>query len=584
MKRLAPSILAAFASLSAAAACINARLPEVYADDDLGLEIVSHTLAAPEPVHGEIVLDLTLRNRLDRERRIELSPHVSNSALVLRTIALAPKEGVRARVPVPLVVESRAFSSSSFTIDDPARPSEKKAFPIHRITGLPDGYGRYGAGPGHGQKREILVSSAFSAECVLRDVPGLAADPGSSHRASHYEDSDVVRLVAEPSDWPDDWRAYSTFDAVMVDPALMDFFPDSVKRALEDYSAMGGAVLKLAPASDGGVAPGDRAEANRRIDDAFMRLRVTSLAESVDLVDAPAGIGLAIPGGVPQSLVLFFLAALVFVAMPVAARMCVKRGRRLLMLLVLPALAAVCALGVYLASIAAYGFTPSVARRAVTFLDADAHRAVTRGRIAVFSPVSLAGGVRFPLDASFARVSAPQSGRNARPPTMRADGEQVLEGSDWIPPLVATYFTCDRAENRPERLEVSVEPDGAVRVANLLGARVVEGSVRVGGRPFFFNGLEAGASVRIPSTAEDATAPRFDSAEDAHADVLGDFARWQWDWTAVGKPALASPPEGAFVARLAGAPFMPSPLAGRRSEESAESIVVGRFTETGGAR
>ena len=219
--------------------------------------------------------------------------------------------------------------------------------------------------------------------------------------------------------------------------------------------------------------------------------------------------------------------------------------------------------------------------QAVTILDSESHLAVTRGQFAVFAPGQVTEKMSIPSDASF-RLRGRDEGHLA----VNCGETCRLEG-DWVKPLSAAFFDFERAERRSERLDVNRGADGKVSVANLLGSPVTGGQLQLDGKRYKIPPLAPGEQTTVAGIPFAALSAKYLSspAEELTGLFLAKSAEYgrNWDKTCdIADGARTALPDGTYVVRLAGSPFFPSPLAGSKSDETAEAVIAGCVAAEGG--
>jgi len=525
------------------------------------LEYRDETVVGSELTHDAPLTRISLRNLLPVPRAIQVTACAPRAAQSTRTVALGP--GAAATVTLPGVFTAEdGFDSGR----DPVMLHERRP---------PDG---------SAPKSEPLQSSgrAASFRCDaygsrIADGVSLLLSDGVVRDAvtpAFKHDFNTVELRQDAADWPRDFRAYLPFDAVCLTKEVADALPDETRAALRAFNILGGAVATL---PDGKSVPKSlqaaaEAAQTRRIGDLSVKYRYYGSGGSDSrFSENHACVPIKVGKSLPVGLLVALLALVAFVVMPGLVLVCARRDRRLLILAALPGTAFALTLVVAAVALFAYGTTPTVRMQSITVLDPKSRLAVTRGQFAVFAPGDVTDEVSIPPDASF-RLR----GRGNERFTASFGESCRLEG-DWIKPLTATFFDFERAERRPEKLDVKSAPGGGLAFANLLGVPVTGGIARFGGSMYKVPPLAPGEQATVKGEPQESPAAY---APPVYETLLGKGTSYGRNWSAVekllegGKLLL---PDGAYVVRLAGSPFFPSPLASRTTYETAESVVAGSF-------
>lgn len=263
--------------------------------------------------------------------------------------------------------------------------------------------------------------------------------------------------------------------------------------------------------------------------------------------------------------------------MPGIVFVCAKRNRRLLILAALPGTAFALTLVVATIALIAYGTTPTVRIQSVTILDPGSRLAVTRGQFAVFAPGNVTEEMSIPSDVSF-RLRGRGNERFTA-----SFGESCRLSGDWVKPLTATFFDFERAERRSERLNVRPTQDGDLVFANLLGVPVTGGTARFGNSRYKVPALAPGEQATVKGEPlPDKAAANAPLPHETLFEKGTSYGRNWKDITELIEKDKLLLPDRTYVVRLAGSPFFPSPLASRKTYETAEAVVAGRIADDGG--
>lgn len=432
----------------------------------------------------------------------------------------------------------------------------------------------------------ILMAAALSGESFVQhlgeEVPvdketrhthKSPPTPSKEVKTKHVDYScSILTFKRAAADWPTDARVYATFDAVVVTPALQAAFPPNVRQALADFERLGGCVLVTPDDSaSGGLA--DAAVAKRfrnAIKEANTRLR--SDYSTSNFSNSLKSVPLSVRHTLPTEVIFVLLAGFSFLLIPITLFICARRNKRLWILVILPGASLVLSACVALCALAVFGLTPSERLQSITLLDQRTQHALTRGQFGVFSPRTISSGLHIPQTTEL-RVRHRESEGNLH---CRLGEDLELVGS-WIPALTATFFDFQDISHQAEKLDFQLVEGNALRITNLLGARIVEGRVNFKGRTYSLGTIDPGQIVtRSPEHFTgghqlDVAAIAFDKKQS--------FGR---NWPQICKK-LAEPRSeltaSTYFARLDGSPFFPSPFGTRKTHASRESLVIGTFAE-----
>ncbi|MBR4260257.1 MAG: hypothetical protein IKQ17_14590 [Kiritimatiellae bacterium] len=525
------------------------------------LEYCDETVVGSDITHDEPLSRIALRNTLPFPRTIQVSVQAPRSALSTRTVTLGPGASATITLPGVFTVEdSYSYGESDITLFEAKPPNSNgpKSESLQLSSRVSDfhnsAYGR----------ANLLLSAGIVRDAVL---------PAFKH------DFNSVELRRDAADWPRDFRAYLPFDAVCMTKEVADALPEESRAALRAFDILGGAVITFA---DGKSVPSNiqsKADAaqKRRIGDLNVQKYYYSGTPDSHFTENHACVPINVGKSLPVGLLVFLLLLVAFIVMPGIVFMCAKRNRRLLILAALPGTAFALTLVVAAIALIAYGTTPTVRIQSVTILDPESRLAVTRGQFAVFAPGNVTEEMSIPSDVSF-RLRGRGNERFTA-----SFGESCRLAGDWVKPLTATFFDFERAERRSERLDVRPTQDGDLVFANLLGIPVTGGTARFGNIRYKVPPLAPGeqATVKGEPLSDNAAA----NAPLPHETLFEKGTSYGRNWKditeLIDKDKMPLP-DRTYVVRLAGSPFFPSPLASRKTYETAEAVVAGRIADDGG--
>ena len=530
------------------------------------LEYRDETVVGSDITHDAPLSRIALRNTLPFPRTIQVSVQAPRSALSTRTVTLGP--GASATITLPGVFTAEdgyGYGESDITLFEAKPPNSNgpKSEPLQLSSRVSDFHHA-----SYGQTVENDVNLLLSAG-IVRD----AVLPAFKH------DFNSVELRRDAADWPRDFRAYLPFDAVCMTKEVADALPEEARAALRAFEILGGAVITFADGKS--VPPNLQSTAEtaqrRRICDQNIHEYYYSSTPDSRFTENHACVPINVGKSLPVGLLVFLLLLVAFIVMPGIVFVCAKRNRRLLILAALPGTAFALTLVVAAIALIAYGTTPTVRIQSVTVLDPESRLAVTRGQFALFAPGNVTEEMSIPSDVSF-RLR----GRGDERFTA-SFGESCRLSGDWVKPLTATFFDFERAERRSERLDVRPTQDGDLVFANLLGVPVTGGTARFGNSRYKVPALAPGeqATVKGEPLSDNAAA----NAPLPHETLFEKGTSYGRNWKditeLIEKDKLLLP-DRTYVVRLAGSPFFPSPLASRKTYETAESVVAGCIADDGG--
>ena len=525
------------------------------------LEYRDETVVGSDITHDAPLSRIALRNTLPFPRTIQVSVQAPRSALSTRTVALGPGASATITLPGVFTVEdSYGYGESYITLFEAKPPNSNgpKSESLQLSSRVSDfhnsAYGR----------ANLLLSAGIVRDAVL---------PAFKH------DFNSVELRRDAADWPRDFRAYLPFDAVCMTKEVADALPEESRAALRAFDILGGAVITF---EDGKSVPSNiqataDAAQKRRIGDLNVQKYYYSGTPDSHFTENHACVPINVGKSLPVGLLVFLLLLVAFIVMPGIVFVCAKRNRRLLILAALPGTAFALTLVVAAIALIAYGTTPTVRIQSVTILDPESRLAVTRGQFAVFAPGNVTEEMSIPPDVSF-RLRGRGNER-----FFASFGESCRLSGDWVKPLTATFFDFERAERRSERLDVRPTQDGDLVFANLLGVPVTGGTARFGNIRYKVPPLAPGeqATVKGEPLSDKAAA----NAPLPHETLFEKGTSYGRNWKDITELIVKDKmplPDRTYVVRLAGSPFFPSPLASRKTYETAESVVAGRIADDGG--
>lgn len=530
------------------------------------LEYRDETVVSSGITHDAPLSRIALRNTLPFPRTIQVSVQAPRSALSTRTVALGPGASATITLPGVFTVEDGYNSGSSVSLYEQKPPNDDHPKMEHLqqlSSSVPQFYCN-----SYGDKVENEVNLLLSAGIVRDSVL-----PAFKH------DFNTVELRRDAADWPRDFRAYLPFDAVCMTREVAATLPEETRAALRAFEILGGAVITFA---DGKTVPPNlqstaEAAQRRRICDQNIHEYYYSSTPDSRFTENHACVPINVGKSLPVGLLVFLLLLVAFIVMPGIVFVCAKRNRRLLILAALPGTAFALTLVVAAIALIAYGTTPTVRIQSVTILDPESRLAVTRGQFALFAPGNVTEEMSIPSDVSF-RLRGRGNERFTA-----SFGESCRLSGDWVKPLTATFFDFERAERRSERLDVRPAQDGDLVFANLLGVPVTGGTARFGNNRYKVPALAPGEQATVKGEPlSDKAAANAPLPHETLFEKGTSYGRNWKDITELIEKDKLLLPDRTYVVRLAGSPFFPSPLASRKTYETAEAVVAGRIADDGG--
>ena len=587
-----------------------------------GLTLTDMTLAPQTWVHGMVERRFVIENPTARTLPVQITLPASTysgdglsglSQTVLanagtRTLAMLHQPPVRQAGPNSIMVKVARH-----------RPQEIRCQPVNFID-----RNYYSSTP-----LSLLVSKGLSAEELKARLVAIAPLAGPSSRHGYRSAQELnrlsldkvvsslftreamaeikpVRFEGEGVAWPRHWLAYSAFDGCLIAAADYDQMPEEARRALRDYSAIGGHVAFLGmpalpegwetgrqPGVGGDGRPGGAAgigfgHAGAIGAAAFPSIASNELArlaagwiETARPWLAPSGStaenlkAIPVAGNVrvPARSFLAILLVFALLAGPGAVLYTRRANRRLWLLAIVPGFSLLFSLAIVVYALLSEGITPSQHRQAVTLLDQARRHAATVGALGVYAPVSLRDGLQFDLGTEITPLSAVRSGRIAT-----GHGQHYTSG--WVQPRMPAFFSLRRSETRAERLVVTGTATGVVEVVNALGAPILRLQLcDARGNLYETRGLAPGERRTLVSARTRPPGALAMVCQIRQPGQLAADAGWRL-YELAGKlldekqnPFV--PAADSYVAVLDGAPFLEDPLAYCRTKASARSIVVG---------
>jgi len=466
----------------------------------------------------------------------------------------------------------------------------------------------------------MLVSARLTDRSGRLETEVVAED-GQRHAIDLRASNPMAKFIRRdaPGDWPEDWLAYSRYEAVIVLGEELERLAPAARSALRRYVVAGGLACVLgdwSPPGDWPIAPASDASSPGPVhyDCGFGRLVISPLAEANRLNGALRDLltGRAAPWGdrlgvmeandrfpvvdelgVPVRGMLVLLVVFALAMGPVNMLVLGRMNRRIWMLWTAIALAASGLVWGY--AIFSEGWTGRERTAGLTFLNQKTQTATTIGWAAFYSPLTPGGGLGFERTTELTpqlgerdrRPRYPRRGRG-RTTGERARGRGRTTGgrarvvdwtrqqhlsSGWIVARVPAHFKLRKSATH-ERRAVTFSrgaASGGVEAVNALGVDIERLIYRdADGRVYQTTNLPAGQKQTL-TPMPNAGPPTIDPS--------GVYqGRWMERFAAIRTRPEEAAPRGGYVAILNNAPFIESALDGARRR--ARSIVIG-LTEAG---
>jgi hypothetical protein len=451
--------------------------------------------------------------------------------------------------------------------------------------------------------RARASSYAVSGPGALGMSPAMARRYGlSTGRGARLSvtSQNLVRSELEMSQWSDHWLAYSPYDAVLMTARDYAAATESSRAALLRYVECGGALITLG-----------RIE----IPDPW-RTRVRSRDHGVERVQAGFGhyLGFDVtdlrqmgreqgqwmldtarisgwPWAMPsppntaaahelfpvianvkipfRSMVLILLVFVVLIG-PINLVLLSRYRRKIWALWTIPLVSLVTCGLVFAYSFLSEGITALGRLEGLTLLDQVNHRASTLGMMAFYCPLTPAEGLRFGYDTEVTPVLDLDYRRLGRPREVDWTRSQHFH-TGWLVSRVPAYFRLRKSEVRRERIQFEKDPGGQWAVVNGLGAPIQSLNITdFAGRTYEATDVAAGQRVVLAPRSMPGIAP-------ASTNLFSDLYRGSsWApmvplWEKLQTNAL---PNGTYLARLSGTPFLEEPMTGSAFVQR-HSLVLG---------
>jgi len=444
---------------------------------------------------------------------------------------------------------------------------------------------------------------ASEARASSSRSPGSYGSPGHDTRY-------CLRAELPISEWPDQWLAYSPYDAIALSGDDIALMAPAVADAIWRYVECGGNLFVFG----GGELPEPwRAWSSKPIAKGrwfavgfgqcavFDNKRVPKMSgPAMDAlhasVDKLARYWTSLPQDqsansafpvvdkltLPVRGMVFIMLAFVLTIGPINLVVLSRMKRRTWLLWTIPAISFLTCLIVFAYSLLSEGITPNARIESLTLLDQVNRRATTVGAEAFYCPLTPSQGLRFAYDTEVTPLVETWDYRGYSSGTSRevdwTEGQRLRRG--WITARVPAHFALRKSETRRERLQLE-RTGGQLTVVNGLGApirsiRLVDAS----GRLLTAHTIAAGERA-VLSTA----APDLKISGDADLSDLFFRAGYSQHSSALSNNVAGYLRPGTYIAQLQGNPFLENGLgsAAQPKRTRTECFVYGILDSTVGA-
>ncbi len=567
MRAALHALLALVVAVPARASDVTALLPDVQ------VEVRARSAWPAKLNKGWGPLRLELHNRGDQPARLRLGATAAdwqNERTFRQSFELAPGE----RVDTELVLPAGGQWEQEWSVR--LRSQRSDDWTEHNLLGC----------GGEADYRAVL---AVSDRPVVQSTVAQWSERLSRRAVTSYTSagrpavSDDMQVGhARYEDLARSWAAYTSLDLVLID-ARSELPPEARLEAIAAWVRSGGVLLVAGARGHalalerGSLAPWleERFRAphvardaqscglgllvfhptDEWIDDADLRDAAYELATAeqhmaprLDGTSRASEAPILLPGigEIPHRVFLLLLILFGVLIGPVNFLWIARKGRPVLLLVTIPAIALVTTLALLAYGIWFQGLDVKVASQSMTFLDERLHRSSCVERRRVYAGMSPGAGLR--PEAGTALHFLTSTGGGGGVPRVRSrlriekDPTLVLAG-DYLPTRVPVEHILQSERAARGRLEAS-RVDGVLSVRNGLGARIESLVARdERGRWYSSEGLiEAGASAMLAPM----DAPPDHTLASEPADIL-----WQSDQRSRGELI----PAATYLARLEHSPF-----------------------------
>jgi len=465
--------------------------------------------------------------------------------------------------------------------------------------------------PHRGARVCILVSRKLSMDNLDRKlhVKLKSRDDAGGTRRSHRTAQNMPYFLArsdyEISAWSDNWLSYSGFDGVVLSEDDMTDASGPVREAVRRYVECGGALIiagaKRAP-------DGWRASQVGTVEDmkeyavGFGRIVLYPAADFRQLASSELDVlwkiwcatqnpwrGLEdgsnankefpVIGSllIPVRGMFYFLLVFSILIGPVNLIVLARIKRRIWTLWTIPCVSAITCVAIFSYFLLAEGVTPTTRVESLTLLNEQSRHAVTLARVAIYCPLTPAGGLHFGHETEVTPLVMRRGWGKGSFRWMDWTRDQHL-GGGWVTARIPVHLRVRKNEIRRERLQVSFKDETRPSVVNGFGERIERAVVAdSSGRLYECRNVVAGSRATLVPLA----LPRLSANRpDFLRGVYGGSHRWTQTLSSITNEPSAYMTPGTYVVALEGTPVMKSGLRGKAVME-ARSVVLGILPGTG---
>ncbi len=304
------------------------------------------------------------------------------------------------------------------------------------------------------------------------------------------------RSELEFPNWSRSWRAYSSYDSVILQNRDISSIPPDLSETLRQYVAAGGTLTVLgstklpfgwmAPLIKGNnayhqfslgfgsvilISSGDPKKIDAKTLSQFVRTVKQTLnpwlqKSKVSLANKklPVTNKVTLP---VRGMFLIMLSFSIFIG-PVTLIILARKNRRIWFLWIAPLFSFVVCAIIATYSVLSEGVTPTVAGTSITLLNQGTHQSVTLGVLGIYCPLTPSGGLHFDRHAEITILTRDSSSSSRKSINWTKD-QNLSRG--WASARVPAFFMIRKAETRRERLEI-ISKSGKRQVINGLGATI----------------------------------------------------------------------------------------------------------------
>lgn len=462
---------------------------------------------------------------------------------VRRTFVIGPASSMRTSLFLPqmntyfnemkIFVDNRSVGSLSFSLNQK--------------------YGYYSSS----SEPEILCSRSFNSETIETNYNGviepLSTSSSSSGRHSHGSGSSsvtdnkrlsFVRSNFDPAEWSANWLAYTPFSGVIMSGKDWDAVKPDVKEALTRYAECGGTLIVFGPinvnppqpwisrtsapldnngfktynAGFGYIISADDLSPETLNNEQAQYILGKTRYNSTHWVNDPdsaweANKRFAIVDSLRlpvRSLFIIMLAFAVLVG-PYATFYLNRRKRPIWILWVLPTVSLIVTIIIVVYSFLSEGIKATTRMQSVTLLDQTTHRATSLALMGVYSPMTPGSGLRYDMETEVTS-SREENYSSGTAKSIDLTEDQFLR-SGWVNARVPFHAAIRKSQTRRERLDITRNPDGTIKVLNGLGEDIINLTLMdANGNVYKAKNLDAGKQTTLTKSAGPvAPAKTFDS-------------------------------------------------------------------------